>query len=244
MDGRKWLVGAAAAALLGMPAFAEDDPRMEREEEEKAIIEEGEPAREEVTRAEMKQERERQREKVMRGATVLLGGGIEGYTGDLSPQLNPGPAWGARVALKPSTIWGVELAYSGAVNEIDNGRGEGLGPGATDGADLVRNGGEAVATLALSPTRVHPYLLGGVGIDRYSARGGQDEGFSDDTAGHIPLGGGVRAHWGSFTADARLGYSLLFSQQFASNVAERDVLGLNSTSGGRYMGSLNFGAAF
>ncbi|MBI3183914.1 MAG: outer membrane beta-barrel protein [Myxococcales bacterium] len=212
MDGQRWLAGAVAVALLGLPALAQ-----EAEERERAD---------------------------MRGLTVMVGGGVEGYTGDLSPQLNPGPAWSVTAAFKPTRMVGIELGYSGAVNEIDNGRGEGLGPGATSGADIMRNGGSAVATLGLSPTRVQPYLLAGVGIDRYNVRGGQDEGFSSDTLAHVPLGAGLRTHVGNFTADARFGYSLMFDQDFASVVKDRDVLGVDSTSGGRYLGTINLGATF
>jgi hypothetical protein len=176
----------------------------------------------------------------MRGLTVMLGGGIEGYSGDLAPQINAGPAWGVRAALKPTKVLGLEIGYSGAVNEIDDGTSD----GSTGGADIVRNGGEAVATLGLSASPVQPYLLGGVGLSRYNVRGGEGAGFRSDTTGNIPLGGGLRTHVGNFTADARFGYSVLFDQQFASRVDQRDLVGINSTSGGRYQGTLNLGSTF
>ncbi len=179
----------------------------------------------------------------MRGLTVLLGGGVEGYTGDLAPQIDPGATWGVTAALKPTKVLGLELGYSGAVNEIDNGR-RGEGEGATNGADIVRNGGQAVATVGLTAAPVQPFLLGGIGGSVYSVRGGESEGFSDDFTANIPLGAGLRTHIGNFTADARMNYNVLFDQEFASNVDSRDIAGINSTSGGSYRGTVNIGGTF
>jgi hypothetical protein len=60
------------------------------------------------------------------GLYVLLGGGAEGYTGALAPSVNPGPAYGATVGYKPTDMLGVELGYSGGLNDIDL-----AGPGGT-----------------------------------------------------------------------------------------------------------------
>jgi len=172
----------------------------------------------------------------MRGLTLMVGGGLEGYTGALAPNINPGPAYGVTAALKPSRVFGIELGYSGAVNNLDTAVG---GLVDSDGPDLVRNGGKAVVTLGLSATPVQPYLLGGIGIDDYNFRGAVPaaSGFNDDTVGNVPVGAGLRTHIGHFTADLRANYDFLFDQDFM-NVDD----GLNGN--GRYAGTLNIGGTF
>jgi hypothetical protein len=175
-----------------------------------------------------------------KGLTLLLGGGVEGYSGDLAPAVDPGLAWGVTAALKPTTLLGLELSYTGAANEVGFGGGN-----LTDGADIVRNGGEAVATIGLSPTSIQPYILGGVGINRYNVRGAEGVGgLRDDTSGNVPLGAGLRTHIGDFTADARLNYNFLFDNEFAP-VGTQEVLGNDDFSnGGRYNGMLRLGTTF
>ncbi len=183
----------------------------------------------------------RQGKADMKGLTVLAGGGVEGYTGDLAPQINPGPTWGVTAAIKPLRALGIEVGYSGAVNEIDNGL---EGEGATNGADIVRNGGQAVATLGL-PTAIQPYVLAGVGIDRYSVRGTENQGFIDDTVGSVPLGVGLRTHVDKFTVDLRGNYGVLFDNEFAAAATNpREIAGIDSTSGARLQGTLQVGGTF
>jgi len=178
-----------------------------------------------------------------RGLTVMLGGGVEGYTGDFAPGINPGPAWGVTAALKPSKVLGIELGYSGAVNEIDN---VGAGEGVANGADIIRNGGHAALTLGLTSTGFQPYLMGGIGINKYDVRGaGTSAGYSSDVSGSVPLGGGVRTHIGNFTADARFGYNVLFDNDLAA-VQGTELAGQDTTlgAGGRYTGVLSIGTTF
>jgi hypothetical protein len=173
-----------------------------------------------------------------RGVTVLLGGGVEGYTGDFAPQINPGPTWGVGVALKPVGALGLELGYSGATNNL-------TGRGLDDDADLVRNGGTAVATIGLAPARFQPYLLGGVGFDHYNVRNAQNSEFKDDTLGNVPLGLGFRTHIGDFTADLRGVYGLLFNQGFAPNEGNTSLGDIgDETPSGRFQGQLSLGATF
>lgn len=177
-----------------------------------------------------------------RKVSVLLGGGLEGYSGALAPALNPGPTWGVRSRFDPNEVIGLELAYSGAVNEIDLGRGEGLlGPGAVRGPDLVRTGAEAVALVGLAATRVQPYVLGGIGVSRYAVRGDGADGLRSDTAGDVPLGAGVRSRWGLFTADLRLGFRVLFDADLGAGLAATEV---DRQGAGRYSATLGLGAAF
>lgn len=172
-----------------------------------------------------------------RGLTLLVGGGVEGYTGELAPQINPGATAGVRAALKPSKVLGLELGYSGALNNIDAG-GEG---GAVDGPDLIRNGGQAVVTLGLFATDWHPYVLGGIGINDYNFRGGQALGYEDDTVGSVPAGLGFRGHVGDFTVDARANYNFLFDKEFAPGV---ETGGGDFGEGGSYQGTLSIGGTF
>ena len=173
----------------------------------------------------------------MRGLTLMVGGGVEGYTGALAPEINPGPAYGVTAAIKPSKVFGLELGYSGAVNNLDGAGGLDLGDGG--GPDLVRNGGQAAVTFGLGAAPVQPYVLGGVGFSDYNFRnaGAAASGFSDDMVGNVPVGAGLRTHIGNFTADLRANYNFLFDQEFAG---VDDGLSEN----GRYSGTLNIGGTF
>src|SRR5690606_11564305 len=105
---------------------------------------------------------------------------------------------------------------------------------------------EAVATVGLTPTSIQPYILGGVGLNRYNVRAGDGAGgFRDDTNGNVPLGAGLRTHIGDFTADARLNYNVLFNNDFAP-AGESEVLGVDNVTsgGGRYNGMVRLGTTF
>ncbi|WP_208723118.1 hypothetical protein [Corallococcus llansteffanensis] len=172
-----------------------------------------------------------------KGLTLMVGGGVEGYTGALAPQIAPGPTAAVTASLKPTSVLGIEVGYTGALNNVK-------GPGdesGFDGPDLVRNGGQAALTLAVSPSAVQPYLLGGIGISNYHFRWGESRGFSDDTVGNLPAGVGVRGHFGSFTADLRGYYNFLFDKQFAPNI---EAGGSDPSGGGSYATTLNVGGTF
>ncbi|WP_199728978.1 hypothetical protein [Corallococcus sp. CA053C] len=172
-----------------------------------------------------------------KGLTLLVGGGVEGYTGALAPQIAPGPSAAVTASLKPTSVLGIEVGYTGALNNIK-------GPGdesGFEGPDLVRNGGQAALTLAVSPSAVQPYLLGGIGVSNYHFRWGESRGFSDDTVGNLPAGVGVRGHFGHFTADLRGYYNFLFDKQFAPNI---EAGGGDPSGGGSYATTLNVGGTF
>jgi hypothetical protein len=178
------------------------------------------------------------REPNMRGLMLTVGGGVEGYTGALNSQIRPGPAWSVNANIRPTRVLGLELGYNGAANNVKNGD-------LANGADIVRNGGQAVATLGLAAAPVQPYVLGGVGLSRYNVRGGDNTRFRDDTTGHVPLGAGLRTHVGPFTADARFAYNVLFDENFiVTGTQSRDFAGINTVNGGRYLGTLNLGGTF
>lgn len=172
----------------------------------------------------------------MRGLTLMVGGGVEGYTGALAPEINPGPAYGVTASIKPSKVLGIELGYSGAVNNLDPSVGDLSG---TSGPDIVRNGGQAALTFGLGAAPVQPYLLGGIGFSDYNVRGAgaAAAGYSDDMVGNVPVGAGLRTHIGNFTADLRANYNFLFDQDFAG-------VDTGFNENGRYSGTLNIGGTF
>ncbi len=171
--------------------------------------------------------------------SVSLGGGLEGYTGNLNNRVNPGPAWGATIGVQPLTWMGAEIGYTGAVNEVKNSvvAGEGL----ANGSDIVRNGGQVAATFNLPTPYVQPYAVVGLGVDHYTVRGSDlanaAVGFQSDTAGRVPIGGGLRAKVGPFNADARFAYDALFDDEFSSS-------GGTATTGGAYTGMIQLGGRF
>ena len=173
--------------------------------------------------------------------TVNLFGGVEGYSGALAPRVQPGPNYGVSIAYDPFPFGGIEIGYSGAVNELRN-RVTGGTDANSGGPDLMRNGGYAIVTPGIQvpvnasgTSTIKPYALGGIGVDRYDARGRTPGfGFSDQTVGNVPFGVGVKARLGQFAADARVSYAWQFGNQFAA--ADANPL--------RYQGQLLLGAAF
>ncbi|HEX5746553.1 MAG TPA: hypothetical protein VFZ09_09930 [Archangium sp.] len=183
----------------------------------------------------------------LRELSVTAGAGVEGYTLDLAPLIDPGVTYGVMLDVLPPPLLGVldvglEVGFSGAVNGLDT-----RAPQASaDGVELVRHGVHAAATVGLLHSVVRPYLMGGLGLSVYNIRG-TVRGFGDDLVGNVPLGAGVRASWRGLTADARLNYTVLFDQRYAtgapvSNVGEPPALTIGKA--GRYSGTLNLGVTW
>jgi hypothetical protein len=167
----------------------------------------------------------------MRGIAVMLGGGVEGYTGGLAPEINPGATAGVMASLRPTKVLGLELGYNGAINNLDADV-----PGS--GPDIVRNSAQANLTLGVTAAPIQPYVLGGYGLNWYNVRNGQALGYSDDTNSKIPVGVGLRTHIGDFTADARVNYNFLLSDDFAPGIDNDDA------ATGSYNGTINIGGTF
>src|SRR5260370_40803593 len=118
-----------------------------------------------------------------KGLTLLVGGGVEGYTGSLAPQISPGPNWDVTVAIRPLTVLGIEATYTGARNDVRN---RSAFPGGS-GPDIVRNGINGVITLG-TPSAIHPYIHGAVGFHHYSVPIGlAAPGFPNDTEARSPM---------------------------------------------------------
>jgi hypothetical protein len=176
----------------------------------------------------------------LRDPSVMVGGGVEGYTQALAPQIDIGVTYGVAVGLQPTRLLGLELGYSGAVNGIDLSR-----HGAGIDRELVRNGAYAAATVSPFSSAVRPYVMGGLGFSSYNVRGGA-AGLRDNVVGNVPLGVGVRTSPGAFIADARLSYNVLFDEEFAVGApVPRSRTGgpsdLSISGSGRYSGTLNLG---
>ncbi|KFA88934.1 hypothetical protein [Archangium violaceum] len=183
----------------------------------------------------------------LRELSVTVGAGVEGYTLNLAPLIEPGVTYGVMLDVLPPPLLGVldvglEAGFSGAVNGLDT-----RDPQASaDGVELVRHGFHAAATVALFRSRVRPYVMGGLGLSVYNIRG-TVRGFGDDLVGNVPLGLGVRASFRGLTADARLHYTVLFDQRYVtgapvSNVGEPAALTVGKA--GRYSGTLNLGVTW
>ncbi|HSP20140.1 MAG TPA: hypothetical protein VLQ79_11530, partial [Myxococcaceae bacterium] len=181
-------------------------------------------------------------ESSLRGVTVLIGGGVEGYTGSLASRVNVGPAWDVIIGLHPTSVFGIEFVYSGAINSIKYGN---FGLPAGNGIDILRNGGHADVTFAIGPWMVQPFVLAGVGANYYSvSSAAESAGFKSGWAGYIPLGGGVRAQIHGVTVDLRGTWSLPFSDNLYPGGSGQNTLGLSTGSYGRWNATLNVGGTF
>lgn len=181
-------------------------------------------------------------ERELRGVSVVVGAGVEGYTGSLAPRVGVGPAWNLLIDFHPTSVLGLELAYVGAINSVKYGN---FGLTTQGGADIVRNGGHAAVTFAFGPWLVQPFVLAGVGVNHYSvSSAAQNVGFSSTTAGYIPLGGGIRGQIDRVVIDLRGTWSLPFGDHLFPGGTGKDTLGLNTGNYGRWNATLNVGGAF
>ena len=104
---------------------------------------------------------------------------------------------------------------------------------------MVRNGAVANITLGVTATAVQPYVLGGFGMNWYNVRNGEALGFDDDTSRAVPVGLGLRTQFGAFTADARVNYNFLLSDDFAPARVDNGEF-----TNGSYQGTINLGGTF
>ncbi len=178
----------------------------------------------------------------LQGVSVLLGGGVEGYTGSLSSRVAVGPAWTVILGLHPTSVFGIELAYQGAFQSLKE---AGVPSGTSGRADIVRHAGQANVTFAFGAWQVQPFVLAGVGINHYSvSHEARAVGFSDGTGGYVPVGGGIRFRIQSVIVDLRGSWQLPFSDPLAPGGMGQDTLGLNTGSYGRWNATLSIGGSF
>ncbi|MCY1018592.1 outer membrane beta-barrel protein [Pyxidicoccus sp. MSG2] len=217
------LSGLCAAALWGGAARAQEDYRPSAQSVELETV-----------------QVDTRTNRADTGIYAMLGGGAEGYTGQLAPTINPGLSYGATLGYRPSPYFGVELGYSGGVSDVDFNRAD--GGGIANGPDLVRNGGQALLVGNMTDTKLQPYVVSGVGVETYNVRSdrrGEALGFNDDTSGYVPAGLGLRYQLGGLiTADARVAYNILFDQDFAPSTLQPGV------GDGRYSATLSVGGTY
>lgn len=167
--------------------------------------------------------------------TLAVMGGVEGYSGPLAGEINPGATYGLALGVEPLQFLGFELGYSGGVANLHNTSGVG-------GPDLIRNGGYLIATPGLTAwldgsgsASIKPYLLGGVGLDGYTAQNNAPgQGFTNQVDGNVPFGAGIELRAAQFVANARFNYNWEFGNQFQPF----------TNSPFRYQGQLALGGAF
>jgi opacity protein-like surface antigen len=134
--------------------------------------------------------------------SLTSGAGAANYFGgaDSPDTIDTGAAWDARVTMGIHSPIALEAAYMGAVNNVDIGNGTGHG-------QLFSNGFDGDVRFQL-PTRVQPYVFGGVGYNHMEVRnngtGAAGNYVGKDDQVTIPAGGGVTAYVGRHvTLDAR-----------------------------------------
>ena len=159
------------------------------------------------------------------GVYVLIGGGIQGYTGDLGDAINVGPEAGVYLGLQPFPLIGLELGYTGGVHNF--------AANVRDGYDFIRHGAQAAVTLGAPLGAVKPYALAGIGVDFSTIRSTALTNSNTDTGGFVPLGAGLNFAMGNFNIDGRFTYHVLFDK--ASFDANQE------TGGGRYQAQLSLG---
>ncbi|MDB4968616.1 MAG: hypothetical protein JWN44_4305 [Myxococcales bacterium] len=139
--------------------------------------------------------------------SLTTGAGVANYFGgaDSPDTVEPGAAWDARITMGIHSPVALEAAYMGAVNNIDVGNG---GHG-----QLHSNGFDGDVRFQL-PTRVQPYVFGGVGYNHMEVRnagtGAAGNYVGKDDQVTVPAGGGVTAYVGRHvTVDARGTYRFI-----------------------------------
>jgi hypothetical protein len=229
---QRWVLGGvlAAGTLVGGAGFAQKDVSG-RGEPTGVTLEPESTATEPGRRVEAQTvtvETDRQKKK-MRGY-VLLGGGLDIYTGGLGNSLRNAPALGVTAGVTRKNL-GLEASYSGGIVEGQSGE-----FGASPGTDAVRSSGQVAVTAGLMNTRVQPFALAGVGVDFYNVRNvNQDQGWQDDSVFNIPTGVGLRFNaTKAINVDARMTYNFLQGEEFVPGGATGNRIQGMLSAGGRF----------
>ena len=148
------------------------------------------------------------------------------------------------LVFKPTVVVGIEVAYTGSVDRFDAARL--VGSSHTTGASVIRHGAHAAVSVGLTASRFQPYLLAGVGINRYIPIGAGDTGYRSVANATLPLGVGFRTYFvGRFTLDVRATYSLSFGNNFAGGVGALEGLSNDAVRDiGRWGAMAFFGYTF
>jgi hypothetical protein len=128
--------------------------------------------------------------------SLTTGAGVSNYFGSgVTGALDPGAAWDARVTVGTRSIIAVEAGYVGSTNSFDM-------PGERSG-HIVSNGLDGDLRLQV-PTRVEPYIFGGVGYNHMSTFNRATIGSTGDDQLTVPAGAGLTGYIGRHaTVDLR-----------------------------------------
>ena len=155
----------------------------------------------------VKHERRHSRVFAPHQVSITTGAGVANYFGkaDVGDTVDPGAAWDARVTFGTRSVVAMEAAYMGAVNTVD------VAPG--NQGQLHSNGVDGDVRFQL-PTRVQPYVFGGVGYNHMEVHNngtgvaGNYVGKDDQVT--VPAGAGMTAYLGRhMTLDARGTYRFI-----------------------------------
>lgn len=134
------------------------------------------------------------------GISASLGGSVNGFTGSAARAYTAtGGGWNARLTVGTRSFIAGEVAYVGTIQDVD-------AIGLDDGAQLLSNGGEALARLNLLPGLVQPYVVGGGAIVNYRL---VNDDFNTssidgaDTMVQFPVGAGVAFRYEGLVIDGR-----------------------------------------
>lgn len=152
--------------------------------------------------------REHHRRRVFAPGEVAMtaGAGVSNYFGSAISGTDAGAAWNARVTVGVHSPIALEASYIGASNSFDV-------PGA-GGGHLTSHGVDGDLRLQL-PTRVQPYVFGGVGYNHVSLESNGSPVLNatysqSDNQVTVPAGGGLTAYIGKHaTLDARGTYRFI-----------------------------------
>ena len=177
---------------------------------------------------------EAQDKKVRRQTAMFLKGGVGGFTGDLGDYAATGPVWGVALNLQPWNVVGMEIAYEGSRNMLEDPRVE-LSPAVT------RHGASGLLKLGLPfIERVRPFVGAGLGASYVTVSGSDTGGlYRNDIMEEIPFAGGLEFNSGALTAGVRATYRLLIDEGFADGAQpvgnpEGGMLDASLTIGGRF----------
>jgi hypothetical protein len=148
------------------------------------------------------------------GIGFLLGGGLTNFTASaVRDATELGGAWDARLIFGTRSIFGLEAAYVGSVNNINS-------FGLSGNTKLIGSGVQGLARINFTTTALQPYLVGGAGWKHYALSG---ERFNvsniknDDNIVEIPMGAGIAYHNRGFMLDARGMYNYAINSNMFQN---------------------------
>lgn len=170
-------------------------------------------------------------------ALIQVGGGVSDYTQGLDGITDPGTAWDVRAVFAPKNPLGMEAAYFGSLNDINDG---------DDNVGLLSNGGEALlrANFGGDGGDVQPYIAAGLGVVSHSIVRQDDvtddvssDRFGDSTDIVVPAAAGLDVYLAdTVTVGARLGYKYYFEDEV---IADEDA-----TNAQAWTATARLGAAF